>query len=163
MERAILLQIVATKRKQNLLSKFEKEATSETNLLLSIREKYSQSKFNDFWQAVGMETKNRSGFNIQVVCDVVRSVWNKQKECKKVRGTTVKFNVPRNCKTFSTSGGLFFVELGTYPRNRIAVPIKKNLNFVRFQSLLKKGWICKTYGLTPSALAMDSLPTTRRY
>ncbi|MHB8565618.1 MAG: zinc ribbon domain-containing protein [Nitrososphaerales archaeon] len=148
MERAILLQIVATKRKQNLLSKFEKEATSETNLLLSIRSEYS--KFNDFWQAVGTETKNRSGFNIQVVCDVARSVWNKQDECKKVKGTTVKFNVPRNCKIFETKRGLFFVELGTYPRNRIAVPIKKNLNFVRFQSLLKKGWICKTYGLTPS-------------
>ena len=96
-----------------------------------------------------MEAKRRSGFSVQVVCDIARSVWKKQKECKHVRGTTVKFNVPRNCKTFETKG-FFFVELGTYPRNRIAIPIKKNLNFVRFHSLLRKGWTCKTYGLTPS-------------
>lgn len=96
-----------------------------------------------------MRTKRRTGFNIQVICDIARSVWNKQKECKQVRGTTVKFNVPRNCKTFETVGGLFFVELGMYPRNRIAIPIKNNLNFVRFQKLLKDGWTCKTYGLTP--------------
>ena len=37
-----------------------------------------------------------------------------------------------------------------YPRNRIAVPIKKNLNFIRFESLIKDGWTCKTFGLTPS-------------
>jgi transposase len=66
-----------------------------------------------------------------------------------VNGTTVKFNVPRNCKTFKTAG-FSFVELGLRPRNRIAVPIKKNLNFIRFQTLLKKGWTCKTFGLTPS-------------
>jgi transposase len=97
-----------------------------------------------------MEAKKRSGFNIQVVCDITRSVWNKQKECKQVKGTTVRFNVPRNCKTFETKGGLFFVELGMYPRNRTAIPIKKNLDYIRFQKLLKEGWTCKTYGLTPS-------------
>ncbi|MCL4517776.1 MAG: zinc ribbon domain-containing protein [Thaumarchaeota archaeon] len=148
MERAIVLQTVATRFKRNLLSKFEKETTSETNHLLSERTKYS--KFNDFWKAVGMETKRRTGFNVQVVCDIARSVWSKQDECQHVKGTTVKFNVPRNCKTFETNAGLFFVELGVYPRNRIAIPIKKNLNSIRFQTLIKKGWTCKTYGLTPS-------------
>jgi|GEM_PF-6046449 hypothetical protein len=73
MQRAVLLQSVATRSKQNLLSKFEGCATSETNPLLSLRSEYS--RFNDFWQAVGMETKKRSGFNIQVVCDIARAVW----------------------------------------------------------------------------------------
>ena len=147
MQRAVLLQIVATKHKQNILSHFEKKATSESNRLLSERTRHS--KYNDFWETVGLESKKRSGFNIQVVCDIARSVWNKQKECEKVKSMAVKFNVPRNCKTFETRG-FSFVELGIYPRRRIAIPIKKNLNFVRFQSLLKKGWICKTYGLAPS-------------
>ena len=97
-----------------------------------------------------MKTKKRSGFNIQVVCDIARSVWRKQEGCQHVKGTTVKFNVPRNCKTFETKGGLFFVELGMYPRNRTAIPVKKNLDYIRFQKLLKEGWTCKTYGLTPS-------------
>jgi hypothetical protein len=119
----------------------------ETNLLLTERTQYSS--FNSFWKAIGRETKKRSGFNIQVICDLVRSVWKKQKGCSNVNGTTVKFNVPRNCKTFKTAA-FFFVELGLRPRNRIAVPIKKNLNFIRFESLIKDGWTCKTFGLTPS-------------
>jgi IS605 OrfB family transposase len=41
-----------------------------------------------------------------------------------------------------------FIELGIYPRNRIAVPIIKNRNFQRYSDLLKSGWSCKTYGLT---------------
>jgi hypothetical protein len=149
-KRAILLQTKATRFKRNLLYKFEKEATSETNHLLFERSKYS--KFNDFWKAVGMETKRRTEFNVQVVCDIARSVWSKQDECQHVKGTTVKFNVPRNCKTFETSvGGLFFVELGMYSRNRIAIPIKKlpvnglnyweereSYTFVLSENLLKK-------------------------
>ncbi|MDG6991386.1 MAG: transposase, partial [Nitrososphaerota archaeon] len=64
-------------------------------------------------------------------------------------GTTVKFNVPRNCKTFRTRR-FSFVELGLYPRRRVAVPIKKNRDWDRFSGLLGSGWTCKTYGLTPS-------------
>ncbi|MHB1868988.1 MAG: hypothetical protein ACYCPP_08590, partial [Nitrososphaerales archaeon] len=147
MERAILLQSVATESKLKVLSEFEKKTILETNILLLERTKYS--KFNDFWEGVGGKTKRRSGFNIQVVCDIARSVWSKQKNCKQVSGATIKFNVPRNCRTFNSNGGFFFVELGMYPRKRIAIPIKNNRNFQRFQSLLKKGWACKTYGLTP--------------
>ncbi len=146
MQRAILLQSVATRSKQKTLFEFERACTSETNRLLSERSKYS--KFTDFWQNVGMETKKRTGFNIQVVCDLARSVWKKQRGCEKVEGTTVKFNVPRNCKTFSTKS-LFFVEFGIYPRKRVAIPIKGNRNLERFQRLLETGWKCKTYGLTP--------------
>ena len=147
MQRAVLLQSAATRSKQNLLSEFEKEALEETNSLLSERNKYS--KFNDFWQAVGMETKRRTNFNIQVVCDIARSVWRKQKGCSKVKGVTVKFNVPRNCKTFETKS-FFFVELGLYPRKRVPIPIKKNRDWERFSKLIHSGWKCKTYGLTPS-------------
>ena len=63
------------------------------------------------------------------------------------KGIAVKFNKPRNCKTFETKS-MFFVELGIYPRNRVAVPIRKNRNFQRYSDLLEDGWICKTYGLT---------------
>jgi hypothetical protein len=53
-----------------------------------------------FWKAVGKDGKKRRGFNSQVVCDIARSVWKKQKGCQHINGITVKFNVPRNCKTF---------------------------------------------------------------
>jgi IS605 OrfB family transposase len=130
----------------NRLAQFEREVTIETNRLLSERRKYST--FKEFLRAHGLETKRRSGFNSQVVCDITRSIWKKQKACQHVNGATIKFNVPRNCKTFETKG-FFFVELGVYPRDRIAVPIKKNLNFIRFLNLIKDGWTCKTFGLTP--------------
>ncbi len=50
-------------------------------------------------------------------------------------GVTVKFNVPRNCKTFKTRG-FTFVEFGLYPKKRVAVPIRKNRNWDRFIGLL---------------------------
>ncbi len=62
---------------------------------------------------------------------------------------TVKFNIPRNCKTFRTKRFLF-VELGLYPRHRIAIPIRRNRNLDRFNDLLGNGWTCKTFGLTPT-------------
>jgi hypothetical protein len=65
------------------------------------------------------ECKIRAGFNIQVACSLIRDAWRKNTE--KVDGLTVKFNVPRNCKTFNTKTN-FFVEFGLYPRNRLAVP-----------------------------------------
>jgi IS605 OrfB family transposase len=84
-----------------------------------------------------------------VVCDIARATWRKQKGCSEVDGIAVKFNVPRNCKNFRTKG-FFFVELGLYPADRIAVPIRKNRDLDRFNGLLGSGWTCKTFGLTPS-------------
>lgn len=75
-----------------------------------------------------------------------RSAW--RKKAGEVNGITPKFNVPRNCKTFETKK-FFFVELGMYPKRRVAIPIKRNRDFQRFLSLLKTGWTCKTFGLTP--------------
>ena len=95
-------------------------------------------------KTLSVSRKNTS-FNVQVRCSLIRDAWKKKAD--KVDGLTVKFNVPRNCKTFSTKSN-FFVELGTYPRNRIAIPIKQNRNYRRFQDLIENDWICKTFGLT---------------
>ncbi len=65
-----------------------------------------------------------------------------------MHSVTVKFNIPRNCKTFKAKG-FTFVELGLYPRKRVAVPLRKNRNWNRFNGLLGSGWTCKTFGLTP--------------
>jgi IS605 OrfB family transposase len=93
------------------------------------------------------EAKERYRFNVQVFCTLSRQAVGLKGN--KVSGTTVKFNVPRNCKTFRTAG-FFFVELGLYPRGRVAVPIKNNRNASRFFGLTACGWSCKTFGLTPS-------------
>ncbi len=90
-------------------------------------------------------SKENTSFNVQVRCSLIRDAW--KKKTNKVNGLTVKFNVPRNCKTFETKTN-FFVEFGPYPRNRIAIPIKHNRNYQRFQSLVQNGWTCKTFGLT---------------
>ncbi len=146
MQRAILLQTEATSAKQKILSTFEQVATAEANRILSERVKYR--RFNDFWHGIGSESKRLTGFNSQVVCGLARGTWRKQKGCESMDGVTVKFNVPRNCKTFKT-GGFTFVEFGLYPKKRIAVPIRKNRNWQRFSGLVGSGWACKTFGLTP--------------
>ncbi|MDV3278084.1 MAG: zinc ribbon domain-containing protein [Nitrososphaerales archaeon] len=146
MQRVILLQTEATSAKQKILSTFEEAATAEANRLLSERLKHR--RFKDFWHGVGSESKRLTGFGSQVVCDLARGTWKKQIECERMDGVTVKFNVPRNCKTFKTRG-FTFVELGLYPKKRIAVPIRKNRNWQRFSGLLGSGWACKTFGLTP--------------
>ncbi len=93
------------------------------------------------------EAKERYGFNVQVVCALARGLAKLKGD--RISGTTVKFNIPRNCKTFRTKG-FFFVEFGLYPGNRVAVPVKMNLNATRFFGHLGNGWVCKTFGLTPS-------------
>jgi IS605 OrfB family transposase len=147
MQRAILLQTEATDSKNRMLSDFLIKATEETNRILPLRAEHK--KFASFWHATGPSIKGSAGFNFQVVCDLVRGTWRKEKGCSSVDGVTVKFNVPRNCKTFKTKG-FTFVELGLYPRKRMAIPIRTNRNWDRFRGLLGSGWICKTYGLTPS-------------
>jgi IS605 OrfB family transposase len=89
--------------------------------------------------------KATTPFNSQVICDIERSV--ARSKGKAAKAITVKFNVPRNCKTFNTKKR-FFVELGLYPRQRVAVPITENANYQRYAHLIKAGWVCKTYGLT---------------
>ncbi len=91
--------------------------------------------------------KKEYGFNAQVICEIIRTIANSKG--KNVNSITIKFNIPRNCKTFRTKR-FFFVELGLYPRRRLAVPIGKNRNLDRFNDLLGNGWTCKTFGLTPS-------------
>jgi len=145
MERAILLEVdEITAKKGRILKDFSLKATSEFNRLFE--ERNFCDKFTEFHKKVYSSVKKNTSFNAQIICDLERRVWRSK---GKAKGITVKFNVPRNCKTFSTKY-FDFIELGIYPRNRIAVPIKKNRNWQRYKSLLENGWTCKTYGLTPN-------------
>jgi IS605 OrfB family transposase len=144
MKRAILLQTSVTRTKQDVLESFAKHALSEYNRVL--KERVGCGTFMAFHRKV-FDSFKPAGFNSQVKCDLERNAW--RKKGNDASGVTVKFNVPRNCST-SEMKKFFFVVLGLYPKKRIAVPIRKNPNFQRFQCLLKSGWTCKTYGLTPS-------------
>jgi IS605 OrfB family transposase len=143
MKRAILLQTVATNSKNNRLEDFMDKATDEYNRLLS--EKWDCDSFMEFHHKTLSVSKKNTSFNVQIRCSLIRDAWKKKSE--KVNGMTVKFNVPRNCKTFNTKSN-FFIRLGLYPKVRVAVPIKQNRNYQRFQSLINNDWICKTFGLT---------------
>jgi len=143
MQRAILLQTVATKRKNEQLRHFVNVSISEFNRLLVERE--GCRTFMEFHRKTLALSKERTSFNVQVRCSLIRDAW--KKKIVKVNGLTVKFNIPRNCKTFRTKAH-FFVDFGLYPGRRIAVPIRQNRNYQRFQALISDSWICKTFGLT---------------
>jgi IS605 OrfB family transposase len=147
--RTILLQTEATNSKLAVLSEFQRRATRCINWLFSRRAslRKSQTSLSEFWRLVGKETKNSTGFNSQVVCDLVRFALRFKGDA--VNNVTVRFNVPRNCKTFATRG-FFFVEIGLYPRKRVALPIRRNRNLERFFGLLQGGWSCSSFGLTPT-------------
>jgi IS605 OrfB family transposase len=149
MKRAILLQTSATQNKKKRLADFMGKALREYNRLLSAKWNPETcdwiDTFMDFHHKTLSVSKINTSFNVQVRCSLIRDAWKKKSQ--KADGLTVKFNVPRNCKTFSTKAN-FFVELGMYPRRRVAVPIRQNRNYQRFASLIAGGWMCKTYGLT---------------
>jgi IS605 OrfB family transposase len=156
MKRVVLLQTIATNSKNSRLEDFMNQAVCEYNHLLS--ERNDCKTFMQFHHKTLKECKIRAGFNIQVACSLLRDAWRKNAE--KVDGLTVKFNVPRNCKTFNTKTN-FFVEFGLYPRNRIAVPITQNRNYQRLQSLTQDGWTYKTYGLTKDLQVVAYLSKTK--
>jgi len=141
MKRAILLQTDPTASKARALSGFSEEALSLANTLLEAR---TSKRLMELHNRNYRESKRSTGFNSQVVCDIERSV----ARCggARLKAITVKFNVPRNCKPFTTRSRLF-VEFGLYSRRRIAVPIRENENLRRYRTLLAAGWTCKTYGL----------------
>jgi IS605 OrfB family transposase len=140
--RAILLQTDATKRKAGILKEFSHEAASLANSLLQHRK---SKRLMDLHKEMYSTCKTTTLFNSQVICDVERCVVHSRG--KAIKAITVKFNVPRNCTTFNTKSR-FFVELGLYPKRRVAVPIRENRNFQRYTDLMKSGWACRTYGLT---------------
>ena len=146
MKRAILLQTEATGHKLAILKDFSEKAVRCSNWILSKRNPKESAA--DLQARVLHDTKQKYGFNVQVVCSLVRGLAKSRSDVV-VAGTTVKFNVPRNCKTFRTKS-FFFVELGVYPGQRVAIPIRRNRNLDRFFRLLGSGWNCKTYSLTPS-------------
>jgi len=144
MHRSILLQIGdITDKKAKILKNFSVKATSEFNKLW--KERDYCNRFMEFHKKTYLSVKKNTSFNSNIIIGLERMVWRSK---GKAKGITVKFNIPRNCKTFSTKS-FNFIELGIYPKNRIAVPIKKNRNWQRYKSLLENGWNCKTYGLTP--------------
>ncbi|MCS4540621.1 MAG: hypothetical protein HYU03_08020, partial [Thaumarchaeota archaeon] len=145
MNRAILLQTEATGRKRCILRGFSERVADCANWMLS--KKLPKESAARLQARLLGEAKKRFGFNVQVICALARRL--AKSKGGKVDGTTVKFNIPRNCKMLRTKGFLF-VELGLYPRQRLAVPIRKNRNLDRFFELLGNGWSCKTFGLTPS-------------
>ena len=137
------MQTIATDRKNKSLKEFMRTATAESNRLLS--ERKGCRTFMQFHHKTLLASKENTSFNVQVRCSLIRDAW--KKKTSKVNGLAVKFNIPRNCKTFRTKSN-FFVELGMYPAKRVAIPIKQNRNYQRFQSLIQDGWTCKTFGLT---------------
>ena len=141
MQRSILLQVCATESKKDTLQSALSTATSTFNSLWDERD--FCLKFTDFHRKVYSSTKKHTSFNSQVVCDIERAIWRSKGKSK---GITLKFNVPRNCKTFSKS--MPFVKFSLFSKNPISVPIMKNRNFQRYSDLIRSGWICKTYGLT---------------
>jgi IS605 OrfB family transposase len=142
MQRSILLQTDATTKKNAELIDAIRLGTSTFNHLRDERD--FCSKFMDFHRKVYLSTKKITRFNSQIVCDIERNVWRSK---GKTKGITIKFNVPRNAKSFDLS--MPFVRFSLYSKNPIAIPIVKNHNFQRYTDLLKNGWKCKTYGLTP--------------
>ena len=142
MQRAILLQITATKSKQKLLKEFSRKATDLANSLLKQRK---SKRLMELHKATYLTSRKTTSFSSQVICDIERGIAKSKGTA--IKTIAVKFNVPRNCKTFSTKSN-YFVELGMYPRQHTPIPIKKNRNYQRFKSLTENGWSCKTYGLT---------------
>jgi hypothetical protein len=122
------------------LEQYSKDALA--NNLLS---KKKSRRLMDLQRETYSDSKSSTSFNSQVICDIERNVV----KCKgsRLKSITVKFNNPRNCKTFNTRTN-FFVELRMYRGERIAIPIEQNRSYDRYMSLLNNGWECRTYGLT---------------
>src|SRR2546430_16852189 len=113
MYRAILLQTEATWHKLVTLRAFVEAATKCSNWILS--ERIPKESATDLQSRVLQEVKKKYGFNVQVVCSLTRALAKSKGDS--VTGVTVKFNVPRNGKTFKTKG-FFFVDFGGYPGHR---------------------------------------------
>ncbi len=144
MQRSIVLQTCATAKKNAVLAEAVDIATDEFNRLFDERDHCL--KFMDFHRKVYRETKDKTSFHSNIVCDIERGVWRSK---GKSRGITIKFNVTKDVSKYFETGFMSFVEFAIYPKRRIAVPIVKNRNFQRYSDLIKSGWTCKTYGLTP--------------
>jgi putative transposase len=143
MRRTIQLQTDATNSKINILNNFSRKTLETANIMLS---NHTSKYLMDLHKKMYSACKKDTSLNSQVICDIERSV-NKTK-CKNMKGITIKFNCPRNCKIFMTKKYMF-IRFSLYTKKQIAIPIRQNKNYIRFQELLNNGWKCKTYGLTP--------------
>jgi hypothetical protein len=92
------MQTVAADRKSHVLKQFMQMALAEFNLLLSQRK--GCSTFMAFHHKTLAASEGRTGFNVQVRCSLIRDAY--RKNSGHAEALTVKFNIPRNCKTFCT-------------------------------------------------------------
>lgn len=141
LKRAIVIQTEVTKSKARALRQFSLKAVELANSLLKQRTSY---KLMDLHKETYLSSKENTSFGSQVICDIERQVCKSKAHIFKA--ITVKYNVPRNAKSFKIVSK-DFVELRPYPRQKIAIPIKKNRNWQRYSALIFNGWVCKTYGL----------------
>ncbi len=155
MQRCITLQTDVTRRKQETLADFSEKATDLANSLLRQRK---SRKLMELHRETYSASKAKTSFNTQVICDIERAVVKAKGDT--LKAITVKFNVPRNARAFSLSYD--FVELGIRPKQRVAVPLKKNRNWQRYKDLLGNGWSCKTYGLTTNGQIVAFLNSPER-
>ncbi|MBI2530163.1 MAG: IS200/IS605 family element transposase accessory protein TnpB [Candidatus Diapherotrites archaeon] len=143
MKRAILLQTLnLTKSKETALDSFLNSCLQLANSLFE--QKKDCRTFMQFHRKVYLASKANTSLGSQTICDIERFVFRAKNGSKAI---TPKFNVPRNCGTFNAAK-TFFVKFTIAPRKQIPIPILKNRNFQRFQSLFINGWQCKTFGLT---------------
>jgi hypothetical protein len=75
LNRAVLLQTVNTNRKNRVLNDFMKKALAEYNLLL--RERAGCGSFMQFHTKTLTPSKERTGFNVQVGCSLIRDAFRK--------------------------------------------------------------------------------------
>ena len=94
----MLLQTVAADRKSRVLKEFMQVALAEFNLLFSHVK--GAVPYGVSSQGIG-GSEGRTGFNVQVRCSLIRDAYRKNAKC--VEALTVKFNIPRNAKTFRTN------------------------------------------------------------
>jgi IS605 OrfB family transposase len=164
MKRAIALNICPTNAKQAKIDKFLSDSLTLANQLLSKRESRS---LMELYRKEYSACKESTSFQNPVILDIMRQVARKSASCKKIDGITVKFLAKRNFARFFKTKSLDFVELAFYPKGRIAIPISKERNYIRFQGLLNGGWQCTTVGLSTQGhliafLNKEDVPTQRK-
>jgi len=149
--RTVVLQIDdITKKKAEMLRELSAKATYEFNRLLNERKK--GLAYNNF----AHESKKRTGFNSDIINNLVRSCRNGlYKRKSRVKEFILYFHSNRDCKIFSTKA-FNFLEIRPYTQSKahsgtkIAIPIKNDSNWQEYKNLLENGWTCNTYGLTPN-------------
>ena len=137
------LNIFPTALKTSRLEEFSKSSVQLANLLLSKRQSRGMM---ELYRNEYSSCKKNTSFQNCVILDILRQVARKPASCKAVSNITVKFNAGKGYAKFFKTKSLEFVELALYPKGRLAIPIKKDRSYQRFQNLILGGWQCTTVG-----------------